>query len=193
MAYPRVNDLGEAQTNYPRTLTGAVQLLSLPTNSTNAPPQPPAPVGVINCFNSGQSREPTDVAGCRPTLNYIRTFPDYRRIQDFMEGRYPKAPFKPPYAIHDKRSTCAVQIASDNPNIIDNFSFEQARALAIEILENCKDHGGKGGFASIGHGIGWRVCVIGFKLPPDPPDSTDMFEGIYTGNGTSVPVTVDEA
>ena len=75
---------------------------------------------------------------------------------------------------------------------IDDFSFEQARALATEILEVCQDRGGRGGYAPIGHGIGWRVCVIGFKLGPDPPADTSLLEEVGSGNGTWLPVTVVE-
>ena len=187
LAYPQAKDFQEVQT-HPRTLSGIVQRISIPTNSTKAPPLPPAPIGFIECFQDGQGRVTTDVDGCRPTLNYFRSFPAYRRIQDFKEGRWPKLPSKPPYAIHHELSNCAVQIASDDPSIIDDFSFEQARALATEILEVCRDHGGFGGFAPIGHGRGWRVSVIGFRLPPDPPDGTGLLEGIGLGNETLVPV-----
>ena len=189
-AYPQAKDLREAQRIHPRTLPGVLQQISLPTNGTTTPPQPPAPIGVIVCFERDQGFPPTDVDGCRPTLNYFRTFPNYRRIQDFMEDRYPKLPSKPPYAVHHKLSNCAVQIASGDPMIIDDFSFEQARALATEILEVCQDSGGHGGTAPIGHGRGWKVSVIGFALPPDPPDGTGLLEEMSSGNETSVPVEV---
>ena len=188
LAYPQTKDLREAQRTHPRTLSGVLQQISLPTNSTTTPPQPPAPIGAIICFQHGHGYPPTDVDGCRPTLNYFRTFPNYRRIQDFMEGRYPKLPSKPPYAVHHELSNCAVQIASGDPMIIDDFSFEQARALATEILEVCWDSGGHGGTAPIGHGRGWQVSVIGFALPPDPPDGTRLL--LSSGNETSVPVEV---
>ncbi|KAF6225355.1 hypothetical protein HO173_012793 [Letharia columbiana] len=192
-AYPQAQDLGEAQKIYPRTVSGDVHQISVPTNSTTAPPLPPPPIGAIECFSSGVDRKATDVDGCRPTLNHFRTFPNYRLIQDFMEGRYPKLPSKPPYAIHQTQSTCAVQIASGDSYTIDDFSFEQARALATEILEVCQDHGGCGGFAPIGHGVGWKVVVIGFTLPPGPPDRTGLLEEVGSGNGTSMPVRIAEA
>ena len=196
LAYPHAKDLQEVRSIDPWTLSGVIPQLSVPTNSTNAPPRPPrppAPIGVIQCFQQSQSHVHTDVDGCRPTLNYIRTFPNYRRVQDFMEERYPKIPSKPPYAIHHEGSNCALQIASDNPLTIDDFSFEQARALATEILEVCQDRGGRGGFAPIGHGVGWRVCVIGFKLGPGPPVDTSLLEEVGLRNGTSLPVAVVEA
>lgn len=193
LAYPQAKVFGETQWAYPRTLSGVVQHTSLPKNSTNAPPLPPAPIGVIECFSNRSQHRPTDVEGCRSTLNYFRTFPNYRRIQDFIEERCPKLPHKPPYAVHSVKSTCAVQIASEDPHIRDSFSFEQARALAIEIIEICQDHGGLGGVAPIGHGVGWRVAVIGYKLDPDPPDGTGLVEEIGSGNGTSVPVEIVEA
>ena len=110
-----------------------------------------------------------------------------------MEGRYPKNPYKPPYAVHQIHSNCAIQIAATNPTIIDDFSFEQARALAIEILEVCEDHGSHGGVAPIGHGVGWTVSVIGWTLLPDPPDRPNLRGEGGLGNGTSVPVMVVES
>ena len=190
LAYPQKKHLGEVHKTYIRTSSDVVQQISVPTNSTNAPPLPPAPIGVIECFTSAQGRRTTTVSGCRPTLNYFRGFPDYRKIQDFMEDRYPKNPSKPPYAVHQIHSDCAIQIAAANPTIIDDFSFEQARALAIEILEVCEDHGSRGGVAPIGHGVGWRVSVIGWTLPPDRPSLRGAGD---LGNGTSVPVMVVES
>lgn len=146
------------------------------SNSTrthiNPLPPPPGPIGVIECWPPRPDRPETDVDGCRLTLNAIRAFPDYRKIQDFLIGWYPKLPSKPPYAVHHDRSNCAIQIDSSDPRIADDFSFEQVRALATEILQVCSDKGGRGGFAPIGHGIGWRVAVVGFVAPPDPPGGT---------------------
>lgn len=184
--------LEEVQSIYPQTSPSLVHQISLPTNNTttflptnNTSTSLPAPIGAIECFTYEQGREPTNVDGCRPTLNYIRTFPKYRVIQDFMEDRYPKLPFKPPYALHHVHSNCAVQIASESPYIIDDFSFEQARALATEILEVCLNHGGYGGFAPIGHGVGWRVAVVGWKLSPDPPDGIGLIQ-VGSRNGTEI-------
>lgn len=192
LAYPQAQDMGEAHGTYPRAVSGVFQQTPVPTNSTNAPPLPPVPMGAIECFVPKQGRPTTDVDGCRSTLNYFRSFPHYRLIQDFMEDRYPKLPSKPPYAVHHVHSNCAVQIASGDPFTIDDFSFEQARALATEILEICQDHGGQGGSAPIGHGVGWTVSVIGYKVNPDPPDGTGLLEGVGSVNLTSLPVTFIE-
>ncbi len=193
LAHPQAKDLREAQRTYSRALSGVVQQDSVLTNSTHAPPLPPTPIGIIECFQGGRGRIATDVDGCRPTLNHFRTFPNYRRLQDFIEGRCPKLPSKPPYAVHQVQSTCAIQIYSGNPLTRDAFSFEQVRALATQILEDCQDPGGYGGFAPIGRGVGWEVVVIGFKLPPDPPYRTGLFEDPGSGNGTSVPIEIVEA
>ena len=178
---PRALQLITPSTSSPNTVP---QLLSLvPQNGTNAPPTPsPSPplppppprpsTGAIRCFQEGGQSKMTDVDGCRPTLNYFRSFPNYRLVQEFIEHRKPKLPSKPPYAVHHVLSNCAVQIAPDNPGDVDKFSFERARALATEILETCVDHGGRGGTAPIGRDNGWRVTVIGYGLPPRPPGPT---------------------
>ena len=172
-AYPQSIHPKVSQRTFPPELFNAFPQVSVPINDTDDPlVVPPTAIGEIECFHSGQDRPFTNVEGCRPTLNYFRTFPNYRLVQDFMEARYPKLPSKPPYAVHHTRSNCAVQIASTSPLVIDKFSFEQARALATEILEMCEDSGGHGGVAPIGHGTGWRVAVVGYVLHPHSIDTT---------------------
>ena len=107
-----------------------------------------------------------------------------------MEVR-PRDPTKPPYIIHHELSDCAIHIAASNPAIEDRFSFEQARALATDILETCKDQDGRGGSAPIGRGLGWRVTVIGYKFSPNPPAPTTMPGEI--GTGSTLPVLVVKA
>ena len=189
-AHPHAIDLRSLQTTNPSTLSIIIPQTSEPDVNSTAPPRPPGPVGAIVCFEAHPTRPKTNVDGCRPTLNYFRGFPNYRLVQDFQEGRYPKVPSKPPYSVHHKHSNCAIEIASNNPSIRDQFSFEQARALATEILEVCQDKGGRGGTARIGHGIGWRVSVVGYILPPDPPDGLGVLEEGGEENGTSSPAVV---
>lgn len=144
--------------------------LSLPINTTV-----PLSLGnTVMCMTSDDpSSRPTTIDGCRPNLNWIRTLPNYRRIQDFQENWGPKLRFtggleKPPFTWHVLGSDCAVQVASGNPAVIDHFSFEQVRTLATDIIEECKLGGGKGwghgGIAPIGRGLGWTVAVSGFVL-----------------------------
>ena len=191
LAHPHAKDLGGSQVS-PLSLSGIFQPVLVPTNNTNAPPQPRPPVS-IRCFEPSEMHKPTDLDGCRPTLNYIHSFSNYRLVQDFQQGRFPKLPSKPPYAFHHVHSNCAVQIASGDDYTIDKFSFEQARALGIEILEYCKDHGGRGGIAPLGRGIGWRIGVREFTEHPDPPGLPNLLEAVSSRNGTSVPVRLVEA
>lgn len=37
----------------------------------------------------------------------------------------------------------------------------------MDILESCEEWG-RGGVAPIGHGVGWRVVVVGFRMPGGP-------------------------
>lgn len=187
-AYPNARKLRQVQRSYPQASAITLQQPSVPTNDTNAPPLPRTGLGAIECFQESSSRRTTDVDGCRPTLNYFRSWPNYRSLQEFREQYNPKLPSKPPYAVHHEHSNCAVQIASNGPNVADDFSFEQARALATEILEVCRDRGGRGGFAPIGQRSRWRVTVIGFRLPPGPPDQTNLMVDVGVGNWTLVPV-----
>jgi len=121
--------------------------------------------GMMHCYEPKAGRSTTSVNGCRPTLNYIRTFPKYRVIQDFLEGWWPKEPSIPPYAIHLEAGDCAIKIASYDARVPDMFSFEQVRQLATDILTDCESKGGVGGIANIGRGRGWTVAVIGSTEP----------------------------
>ena len=177
-ANPHIHNL-RAQLPSPNQPPPSPSLLVIPPQTTNnnstrvhvnplPPPPPPASIGVIECFGPHPRRPQTSVDGCRHTLNAIRAFPDYRKVQDFLTGWWPRLPSRPPYAVHDDRSNCVIQIDTGDPRVADDFSFEQVRALATEILEVCTDRGGRGGFAPIGHGTGWRVAVLGFVTPRDP-------------------------
>ncbi len=61
-----------------------------------------------------------------------------------------------------------MHVASGDGAIIDHFSFEQVRALATDIIEECREGGGKGwgrgGGAPIGRGVGWVVAVGGYAM-----------------------------
>lgn len=113
----------------------------------------------ITCFTTGTH---TNVTSCRPTLNHFRTFPFYRLIQPFREGFSPKLPNKPPLIIYHRESTCAVEIQATSPLIEDEFSYEQVRGVATDIVEECQEEGGFGGYGPVGAGVGWMVKVIGF-------------------------------
>ena len=130
----------------------------------------------IHCYEPKPHGYKTSVDGCRPTLNYFRTFPNYRQQQMFLEGWYPKEPSKPPYAIHHSSSNCAVKISSFNPRTASKFSFADVRSLATNIIADCEPvNGGIGGIGIIGVENVWTVSVIGMdELPPsvEPSNST---------------------
>ncbi len=134
--------------------------LALPSNITISFPGGWPQMGIL-CFEAAQGRETTSIDGCRPTLNRLRALPLYRLVQEFQEGAKPKVPSKPPYIFHVKDSTCGIQLACGSTTITDKFSFEQVRALATDILEDCQSKGGYGGVAPLGKGVGWTVKVIG--------------------------------
>lgn len=153
--------LNADQTPHPAVTARAGPELALRLNITL-----PFPGGYtrtnILCFEAARGRETTSIDGCRPTLNSLRGFPHYRLAQLFQETRYPKEPSTPPYMLNVKDSTCAIQLACGSATIIDRFSFEQVRALATDIVEDCQTQGGYGGVAPLGTGVGWTVKVIGY-------------------------------
>ncbi|MCJ1459155.1 hypothetical protein MMC28_009532 [Mycoblastus sanguinarius] len=152
--------------------------LSLHTSKLSSPD--------IQCFLPKPGRGTTSISGCRPTLNEFRNFPRYRVVQDFLEGRWPREPSEPPYALHATASNCAVRIASGDPKVIDKFSFEQVRQLATDIVEECQEKGGLGGIAPIGKGLGWTVAVVGTGAAPLAVNGSAALYGLgLAGNASA--------
>lgn len=114
----------------------------------------------IYCYEPLRGRLHTTLDGCRPSLNEIRTFPRYHKKQDFVRERWPKEPHRPPYLVHNEGSDCSIKIDTSDAREAEIFSFEQARQLATDILEECASTG-VGGATPIGRAVGWYVQVIG--------------------------------
>ncbi|KAL2042751.1 hypothetical protein N7G274_004510 [Stereocaulon virgatum] len=132
----------------------------------------------IACSTTGNHKITVD--SCRPTLNHFRVFPDYRRIQSFLEGKYPKKE-PPPLILHHKNANCGVKIASLYPLVEDRFSWEQIRATATDIVADCEDKGGWGGWSPVGTGLGFYVRVLGFVEPGSESDTSTVREGVGWG------------
>ncbi len=149
-----------AKTHELNTIRRATSLLSPSPSLFNASALT-IQTGPITCFDEGDSK--TTLAGCRPTLNKIRTFPAYRTRQLFRMARYPRVPGgRPPMIIHVGRADCAIGLACNQPYRDDMFSWEDVRAAAIRVAEDCEDNYGYGGWTPVGEGVGWHVKVLGF-------------------------------
>ena len=86
----------------------------------------------------------------------------------------------PPFRFHSVASDCALQILTIRADVIDVFSFEQARAVATNVLEDCQAEGGYGGVGELGKGIGWEVQVVGYTGPSR--NRTVFIEGYEGGD-----------
>lgn len=125
------------------------------------------------CFRANPGRTRTTVEGCRATLNHLKTIPSWKQPLQFEKYRSPRIPntrpgappIAPPFIWHVVGSNCVLEIDTLNSYAIDQFSFEQARALAQNVLDDCQDFGGFGGFTDLGRGVGWQVTVLGLVLP----------------------------
>ena len=139
----------------------------------------------------GQVKRPITVDGCRPTLNYLKQFPDFTVRQSFLirvprEGRtilgtphLPRIyngvtmPDGPPFEIQTENGDCVIRVQVDNPQgtefgIEGKFSWRDVRATATRIIEHCdvgEENGG--GLRRIGfperplRAPGWLVYAIG--------------------------------
>ena len=114
----------------------------------------------IHCYNEGDVH--TSLAGCRPSLNVIRSCPAYRTRQLFRMGRSPLLPRSPPLIITHPSADCAIGVACVLPFQDDYFSWEQVRAAALAVAVECEDRDGYGGWTSVGQGVGWDVRVLGW-------------------------------
>lgn len=143
----------------------------------NSNDQPHSNISTVNdmyrrivCFPTNRGLKGTDVNGCRPSLNKLRTFKDYAVKQDFVIGDYPRPrfPHPPPYYIHPYPSTCNLTIVGHFQGQRTWFSFKDVRTRATEIVQHCMDESkGAGGWSMIGEDVRgnpnlvFRVSVYG--------------------------------
>ena len=124
----------------------------------------------IRCFDPAPHRSKTNVDGCRPSLNELKQIYKWKVRQVFLEGQKPKIKIPsdpvvraPPFYIHHAESDCMLAIAGEE-GIKDEFSFEDVRSAATEILEECSSDGpGLGGASQLGSQNGWIISVSGFS------------------------------
>ena len=142
--------------------------------------------GHIDCSPDGDYK--TSFAGCRPSFNRIRSFPSYRLRQIFKMDRLPRLPAKPPVVIYEEEADCAIGIACTAPYREDMFSWEQVRAAAMAIAEECEENYGYGGSTPVGQGVGWHVRVAGFRVEIGGMNETAVGEGV-DGMASTVLIT----
>ena len=108
----------------------------------------------------------TSINDCRALLTAMRhEIPNYRKIQKFEWNKTPE-PNGPPYQFTKGHTNCEVNITAANIRVISYFSFERARNLAQDILQDCNDKGAHfGGWIPVQEGFdeGWRVEVTGSR------------------------------
>lgn len=153
-------------------------VVSLPLNTTT--PAISSPRTDHFCFGPGGKRTRINMDACRPLFTYMKTLTNYALEQDFQEHRRPRLsnmdPTTPPYTWWDEGTHCAIRIMVGDPRASDRFSFRQARTLATEVVQDCQDSGGWGGFADIGRDhVGWTVRVMGIQDDPEPPMAGTTF------------------
>ena len=135
----------------------------------------------IYCFEPSPGVLPANIDICRASLRALRKFPGFFEKQQFLEGRYPKEPRKPPYAVWEEGSECLIEIASHNERK-DYFSFNDVKNLATKILEECEGNN-LGGVAPIGLEVGWRITVVGARRSAPTASLGDAgVSGIGSGN-----------
>ncbi|KAL9628658.1 MAG: hypothetical protein Q9164_007187 [Protoblastenia rupestris] len=126
----------------------------------------------------------------------MRTFPNYRLVQEFQVNKKPKIPFSPPWGLLNRGATCEIQLSHfGDERMSDKFSFEQIRSLATDIIEDCQPPrgAGVGGWSEIGNQKGWVVKVRGVqKIEVSGVDKnvTRMVEEGEGGDVASLPLGV---
>lgn len=143
-------------------------VLKSPSSAVAIPAVPPpdisSPIGAssnaLGCLKRGFL---TNVTGCRPLLNKITTYPQYKVPQWFEEHKSPKEPLAPPFGLKVKGASCTLQIGCGGRPLIDKFSWRDVRAVATEIVEDCQPPrgGGQGGTDNVGPKAVWVVAVLG--------------------------------
>ena len=132
-------------------------------------PTPPQPSTTIHCYPSTAGKT-TSVDGCRPTLQHLRRFyMPYSQAQVFQMFKRPPGLYTPPIThMHIRGSTCAIQMFCADARVEDRFSWKEVYSKATDVLQHCEDHGaGVGGWMNLGRGVGWKVVVLGVRVPDD--------------------------
>ena len=140
------------------------------------------------CYDASHGTHPITIEACRKTLAILRQFPNYRNPQEFKEGSFPSLPggITPPYLIGAEDSTCDLVIEARFSGIVEEFSFEQARTLATNIIVDCSSDGnpGYGGESPIGRKLGgWLVRAKGPEV--DSSVNSTRLLGIFGVNNTT--------
>lgn len=171
----------------------------------------------IFCLKGHTKRDIT-VESCRPTLNYLKQFPDYTFRQSFLisapqPGRTstgtPRLPHiyggvvmpdGPPFEIVTEDGDCVIKVQVDNGSgfewgIEGKFSWRDVRATATRIIEHCDDvREGQGGLTKIGfperplRAPGWIVIAVG-KPWASPLGNVS----VVNGNGSIGVITGQQA
>ncbi|KAI4214028.1 MAG: hypothetical protein LQ351_003432 [Letrouitia transgressa] len=122
--------------------------------------------GPIQCYHPSSDRSRTSFAECRNTFRNIAGYfgYHYRLVQSFYWHQMPQYPHAPPYRFYILGEDCELNITTEDRTILEKFSFEQAKLLGQDIMEECTHNGySYGGYAPIvgGKPRGWRVEVGG--------------------------------
>ena len=142
-------------------------------------------LGKIACFTPGPRVTRTTFNECRAVLRSVSSFvpgPKYREVQRFKWHSLPRSPRPPPYRFNDPHGNCELNITVADTRIVSEFSFEQAKQAAQEVLQECEDHGHyNGGWSPMTYGLehGWRVEIGGvpeWRRRREPMDSTTARE-----------------
>ncbi|KAL9044485.1 MAG: hypothetical protein Q9214_002378 [Letrouitia sp. 1 TL-2023] len=173
------------------------QLPSLPFFSSPPRPHPPPPQRVI-CYQPQPDKHRTSFAECRKVFRILPTLMEgwrYRRVQRWVRGYSPHLPRArgfPPFLFGAPGSNCKFGIQIIDRRIEGEFSFEQAKNLAQDVLQECEERGLYfGGNALIvpAQTFGWRVEILG-KAEPEPPGGELVFgeaeAGVSTVNETAL-------
>ncbi|KAL9614169.1 MAG: hypothetical protein Q9167_001321 [Letrouitia subvulpina] len=140
-----------------------------------SPPRPPPPHRLF-CYQP-HDKHRTTFAECRKVFRILPTLMEswrWRRVQRWIRGYSPHLPRArgfPPFRIGAPGSNCQMNILIADPRIEGDFSFEQTKNLAQDVLQECEERGlyfGGYGLMVPTLALGWRVEILG-KPEPEPP------------------------
>ncbi|KAI4159735.1 MAG: hypothetical protein LQ342_006350 [Letrouitia transgressa] len=141
----------------------------------SSPPRPRLPR--VFCYQPHPDKHRTTFAECRKVFRMLPTLMEgwrYRRVQSWVRGYSPhlrRVQGFPPFGFGAPGSNCKFSITVIDRRIEGFFSFEQAKNLAQDVLQECEERGlylGGNALMVPEQGLGWRVEILG-KPEPEPP------------------------
>ena len=149
------------------------------THNTSEEPQVSSPK--VRCFGPEQYDTYVDYPRCRPVLDVLTSYDHAQTPHRFIYRQEPRIPYAPPFHFWQDDRGCAITVSTWNKHAVEEFSMQQLRRIATNLLIQCWDQGGYGGLQQVISPDGWWISIHG----PAPRAAISTIES-PSRNGTTL-------